>query len=186
MNILSAEVCSLEAVNSGSRNVQTQFTVCSLKLTFSCFIWFHPCVSVGPTPQSLNISFEWPWKWNRKWLDLHSPPWCPPHCSPGESKTCGWKKKKNDTYLYIVIHNAERQSSLKLIQNPHGLLLLQLVIKGIDVAYWYSWVTWYYVLWYCIAHQKHINLSFERVLKEFTCKDLRKWLILCVQPLTTR
>lgn len=74
MNILSAEVCSLEAVNSGSRNVQTQFTVCSLKLTFSCFIWFHPCVSVGPTPQSLNISFEWPWKWNRKWLDLHSPP----------------------------------------------------------------------------------------------------------------
>lgn len=72
MNILSAEVCSLEAVNSSSRSVQTQFTVCSLKLTFSCFIWFHPCVSVGPTPQSLNISFEWPWKRNRKWLDLHA------------------------------------------------------------------------------------------------------------------
>lgn len=38
MNILSAEVGSLEAVNSSSRNVQTQFIVCSLKLTFSCFI----------------------------------------------------------------------------------------------------------------------------------------------------
>lgn len=38
MNILSAEVGSLEAVNSSSRNVQTQFIVCSPKLTFSCFI----------------------------------------------------------------------------------------------------------------------------------------------------
>lgn len=38
MNILSAEVGSLEAASSSSRNVQTQFIVCSLKLTFSCFI----------------------------------------------------------------------------------------------------------------------------------------------------
>ena len=38
MNILSAEVGSLEAVNSSSRDVQTLFIVCSLELTFSCFI----------------------------------------------------------------------------------------------------------------------------------------------------
>lgn len=38
MNIVSAEVGSLEAVNSCSRNVQTQFIVCFPKLTFSCII----------------------------------------------------------------------------------------------------------------------------------------------------
>lgn len=68
MNILSAEVGSLEAVNSCSRNVQTQFTVCSPKLTFSCFIWFYAGVSVGPMPQSFTISFEWPWKQKRTGL----------------------------------------------------------------------------------------------------------------------
>lgn len=101
MNILSAEVRSLEAVNSSSRNVQTQFTVCSLKLTFSSFIWFRPSVSAGLMPHSLNISFEWPWKWNRKWLDQHRAH-CPPQCS--ESETCWrWFYKHRTSFCAVIM-----------------------------------------------------------------------------------
>lgn len=62
MNILSAEVGSLEAVNLYSRNVQTQFITCSPELTFSYFIWFHSGVFVGSTLQSLAIGLKQPWK----------------------------------------------------------------------------------------------------------------------------
>lgn len=62
MNILSAEVGSLEAVNLNSRNVQTQFITCSPELTFSYFIWFHSGVFVGSTLQSLAIGLKQPWK----------------------------------------------------------------------------------------------------------------------------
>lgn len=116
MNILSAEVCSLEAVNSSSRNVQTQFIVCSLKLTFSSFIWFRPSVSAGLKPRSLNISFEWPWKWNRKWLDQHSTR-CPPQCSSGESETCGvWFNKHHTSFCLVIMSNARNSAGFTDIE----------------------------------------------------------------------
>lgn len=73
MNILSAEVGSLEAVNLNSRNVQTQFITCSPELTFSYFIWFHSGVFVGSTLQSLAIGLKQPWKKRGKEQPLHSP-----------------------------------------------------------------------------------------------------------------
>lgn len=52
MNILLKEIGSLEAVNLSGRDVQSQFIVCSPKLTFSLFVWFYAGVSVGSMPQS--------------------------------------------------------------------------------------------------------------------------------------